>query len=174
MTETQTMPKLEDVLGAELSRSGSDIPEGNYPGTLYGFGETFKVRTSMKFKKPGDPDERVVFEAKFGLVTKDGVQTTDYLLPVPDGGMANRRSNLYKMLKAMRGGDEKFFLPDGNFAKGVTLKGFIGSNAMVQMKRNEKDFPQVESVSGPATGIKYPTVEESVAAEPKGSDHIPF
>lgn len=175
MSEKKVAPKLEDVLGKELTRTGSDIPEGSYPGTLYGIGEPFMLASAPQFVKPGQPAERPVMELKYGIVTKDGLQAVQFLVPVPEGGAANRRSNLYKALKAMKGADEKFFQKDGNFAKGVNLKMFLGANATVQVKKNAKDFPAVETIASPMDGVKFPTLEEcKPLVDAEQSEGIPF
>lgn len=155
-----TAPKLEDVLGSELHRSGSDVPEGSYPGTLYNFGEPFMLASAPQFRKPGQPEERAVMELQFAIITKDGIQGVQYLVPVPEGGAANRRSNLYKALKMLKGTDEAFFQKDGNFTKGVNLKKFVGSTCVVQVKKNAKDFPTVEALASPVEGMKFPNMEE--------------
>ena len=151
-----------DFLNLPLTRTAWDIAEGNYAGVLAAFGKPFELKDN--FAKEGDPDKKVVFEAVFVILTKDGAQTVDYLLPLPQGGMANRKSNVYKMLKSLRGADPKFFQPDGNFSKDVTLTGFIGSPAMVQVKKNAKDFPAVEAVASPVEGVKLPAAKDISAA----------
>lgn len=172
----EAAPKLDDVLGKELHRTGSDIPEGSYPGTLYGFGEPFMLAVSPQFRKPGQPDERPVMELKFGIFTKDGLQAVQRLVPVPENGAANRRSNLYKDLKSMRGADPAVFDNQGNFVKGVNLQTFIGSNATIQVKKNAKDFPTVEQVASPMQGVKFPTLEECEKLKEleAASEDIPF
>ena len=168
---TKTPVTLESVLNAPLSRSGTDVPEGNYPGALAAFGEPFELED--KFPKPGRPVMKMVFEARFAVMTKEGVQVVDYLIGVPDGGAANRRSALYKMLKSLRGTDPKFFASDGTFAKGVTLAAFVGSPCTVQVKMNTKEFPTVEAVTGPVDGAKVPNVKD-IAAALAASEKVPF
>jgi hypothetical protein len=179
-TTKAVAPKLEDVLGSELHRSGSDIPEGSYPGTLYNFGEPFMLASAPQFVKPGQPAERAVFEMQFAIITKDGIQGVQHLVPVPEGGASNRRSNLYKALKMLRGTDPEYFEKDGNFAKGANLKKFVGSTCVVQVKKNAKDFPTVEALASPVDGMKFPTMEEckrleaELAAADTGDGTIPF
>ena len=156
--EKEAASKDMDFLNAPLVRTGSDIAEGNYAGVLADFGKPFELKDN--FAKEGEPLMKTVFEAIFVIASKDGPQTVDYLLPLASGGMANRKSNVYKMLKALRGTDTKFFLPDGNFAKDVTLSAFLGSPAMIQVKKNAKEFPAVEAVTGPVDGVKVPTAKE--------------
>jgi hypothetical protein len=165
--------KLEDVLNQPLKTTGSDIPEGSYPATLYKFGEPFEVdNTKGKFYREGQPKTRVVFEACFGIFDKSGkLESLDYLIPVPDGGAANKKSNLYKMLKGLATGTA-LMSSEGEFAAGTTLKSFVGTNGVVSVKKNDQDFANVSGVAPKMEGAKYPTIEE--CATLKGSDNIPF
>ncbi len=166
---------LADVLGAQLKVSGSDISAGSYGGILCGFGEPFKIdNTKGKFYKPGQPVTRDVFDANFGLYDKEGnVAVISMLIPVPDGGAANRRSNLYKTLKALGTGDDSLILKDGNFASGASMGKFIGRPCSLAIKINSSDWPEVESVTPAMNGVKTPTLEECKKAMAE-SEGIPF
>jgi len=164
---------LDDILDAEVKVTGADIPEGSYPATLFGFGEPFKLAVSDKFKKKDGPTHRVVFELRFGLFDKTGtLQELQHMVPIPEGGEVNRKSNLYKSMKALAGGDAKYIDENGNFTKGTKLTSFLGRNVVLGVKKNSKDWPQVETVASKMDGVKYPTLEE--CATLKASDNIPF
>lgn len=169
-------PSLKDVLGKDLLATGQDIPEGSYPGVLFAFGEPFMLKVAEQFRKAGKSDERAVMELHFGVRVKEAMASVAYLVPVPEGGATNKRSNLYKALKALKGSDAKFFDKEGNFAKGITLEKFLGATATVQVKKNAKDFPQVEALSSPMDGVKYPSLEDttSLAEALKASEDPPF
>lgn len=175
MSESKA-PNLKDVLGKDLLATGQDVPEGSYPGVLFAFGEPFMLKVAEQFRKPGKPDERAVMELHFGIRVKEAMCSVAYLVPVPEGGATNKRSNLYKALKALKGQDPKYFDKEGNFAKGVTLERFLGSTSTVQVKKNSKDFPQVEALSSPMDGVKYPSLDDTKALVEalKASEDIPF
>ena len=162
--------KLADIMNAPLKQTGLDIPEGSYPGTLFGFGEPTMIPVAEQFRKPGGLTATLKFEMRFGLRVKDSVQEVAYLVPVPEGGSVNRRSNLFKALRGMR---PDCFNHEGSFNPNVTLATFIGSAATVQVKKNKKDFPQVEAVAAPMQGVVCPTIEEC-AVLAASSDGIPF
>lgn len=166
--------KLDDVLNQPLKTTGSDVPEGSYPGTLYKFGEPFEVdNTRGKFYKEGQPSKRVVFEACFGIYDKVGkLESIEYLIPVPDGGAANKKSNLYKMLKGLATGTA-LMTAEGEFAPGTSLKSFIGATGVVAVKKNDQDFANVSGVGPKMDGAKYPTLEECKALQ-GSSEAIPF
>lgn len=167
-------PSLKDVMNAPLRVTGNDIPAGSYGGVLFGFSEPFMIPVSEQFRKEGGPKERAVFEARFGVYVKGKAEEVDYLIPVPDGGAANRRSNLYKMLRALGTGNNKL-LTDEGFAEGVNMQAFIGCTGVVAVKHNAKDFPQIESVAPKMDGVKYPTLEECKGLDaPASSEAIPF
>ena len=157
------------LMDADLEVTGADIPEGAYPATLMGFSDAFKIPTSEKFRKPGQPEKRTVFEARFAVYDKQGsVQEVDYLLPIPEGGAANRKSNLYKMLRTL---DPKRFTKEGAFTKGSNLKAFLGSNCVLNVKLNDKEWPQVDSIGSKIDELKYPTEKEyKPLLEKAGSD----
>jgi hypothetical protein len=169
-------PSLKDVLGKELNATGFDIPEGSYQGCLFAFGEPFMLKVAAQFQKPGQPDERAVMELWFGVKVKDQMQPVAQLVGVPEGGAANKKSNLYKALKALKGMDPKFFDKEGNFAKGVNLEKFLGAAATVQVKKNAKDFPQVDTIVAPMDGVAYPKLEDCKGLHDQlvQSDNIPF
>jgi hypothetical protein len=169
-------PSLKDVLGKDLQATGQDIPEGSYPGVLFAFGEPFMLKVAEQFRKPGKADERAVMELWFGVRVKETMASVAYLVPVPEGGATNKRSNLYKALKALKGNDPKFFDKEGNFAKGISLEKFLGATATIQVKKNAKDFPQVESLASPMDGVKYPALDDTkgLAEQLKASEDIPF
>jgi hypothetical protein len=169
MTTTEAT-KLASILNAPLHQTGLDIPEGSYPGTLFGFGEPTMIPVAEQFRKPGGPTATLKFEMRFGLRVKDSVQEVAYLVPVPEGGSVNRRSNLFKACRGMR---PDLFNHEGAFNPGVTLQSFVGSGATVQVKKNKKDFPQVEAVAAPMQGVVCPTIEEC-AVLAASSDGIPF
>ena len=167
--------KTNPLLDAPLRKTGADIPEGSYPGVLLEFGEPALVPVAEQFRKPGKPDQVLRMDVVFAIRIKGGgVERISGLVSVPEGGALNQRSNLYKYLKALRGGDEKFFKKDGEIADGVSLRSFIGSPATVQVKRNKKDFPTLEAVAGPMDGMNYPTAEECKGLTIEPSDDIPF
>lgn len=178
MSETKTVaPALKDVLGKGLKATGQDVPDGNYAGVLFAFGEPFMLAVGEKFKKANGPAERAVMEFHFGVRTKEGLATVNYLVPVPDAGATNKKSNMYKALKALKGTDAKFFDKDGNFKEGVTLESFLGATASVQVKHNTKDFAQVETLSGAMDGVVYPSLDDCkalVEALKSDNDTAPF
>ncbi len=152
-------PSLADVLDQETKTTGNDIPVGSYPATLYGFSEPFFVKTAEKFRKPGQPEKRLVFDAKFGIFDKTG-QVTDitYLIPVPDGGKVNRKSNMYKMLSALAAGNPELISTEGNIK--AKLPQFFGRNAVLSVEKNDQDWPTVRGVAPMMAGAKYPTLED--------------
>lgn len=158
MTDVK-VPNIDDVMNAELKATGQDIVAGSYPATLFGFGAPFKLKDN--FAKPGQPQEKVVFDARFGVMDQSGqiVELTK-LLPVVDGGMANRKSNVYKMLKALAAGNPELMDTDGNIPKGVTLKRFIGQSGVLAVEQNKEGWPEVKGVNAKMAGLKYPTLEE--------------
>jgi hypothetical protein len=167
-----TAPRLKDLMGAKLKVTGADLPAGSYPAILYGFGEPEMMAVSERFQKPGRPKERAVFEAHFGVYDKKGaIQNLNYLLPVPNDGAANRKSNLFKMLRSLGAGDGKLWNGDG-FAEGVSLESFLGKEGVLNVKMNEKEFAQVDAVAPRMDGVKYPTLEECKALE--SSEDVPF
>jgi hypothetical protein len=171
---SRKLPALKDVLSANLRVTGNDIPVGTYGGILFGFSDPFMIKVSEQFRKEDGPTERAVFEARFGVYVKGKAEEVDYLIPVPDGGAANRRSNLYKMLRALGAGNNKL-LTDEGFAESVNMQSFIGCVGVVAVKKNAKDFPQVESVGPKMDGVKYPTLEECKGLDaPASSESIPF
>ncbi len=174
MTETTNTPSLADIENQELRATGQDIPDGSYGATLFGFTEPFWMPVSEQFRKPGQPEKRLCFDARFGFYDKAGQLTElTYLMPVPDGGAANRKSNLYKVLKALSAGNVELINAEGNIPKGVKLASFVGRSGVLSVIKNKKDWPQISSVSPRMDGIKYPTVEEC-KANLKGSDGTPF
>lgn len=164
-------PSLEDILSAKQKATGNEVPEGTYPGTLYGYSAPFWLEVSEKFRKPGKPDKKLMFRAEFGIRLKDGqVETVGMMLQVPDGEI-HKKSNNYKVVKALAAGDPELINDKGDLAAGFTLKRLIGKNAMLEVKNNEKKFPQVENIAQPVDGLKYPTLEE---CKDLGSEGIPF
>lgn len=168
-------------MGEDLQVTGADIPDGTYAAMLFEFSEPWEMdATKSKFFKTGDAATKTVFHASFGLIDKGGtLQRIDQMLPFPDGGGANRRSNVYKLLKALAVSKPgQLIKEDGNFVKGVKLSSFLGLTCMLGIKKNAKDFPQIESVVAPVDGLKYPTLE-ACKDLPKsesagGSDDLPF
>lgn len=158
--------KLEDVLGAplEAKRGASDLAPGSYPATLMAFGKPFWMPIADKFQREGGPDKRQVFDAYFAVRTMDGgkpgAALLSYLVPVPTGGATNRKSKLYAVLKACRGGDQNFFDQEGNFKPGVTLKSFLQSPCTVAVEKNAKDFSQIASVTPAMMGVATPSAQE--------------
>jgi hypothetical protein len=170
---------LEALMDAELKVTGADIPDGSYAAMLFEFSEPWSMdATKSKFYKDGDDKLKTVFHASFGLIDKAGIlQRLDYMMPWPDGGGANRRSNFYKVLKNISVG-KNLIKEDGNFAKGTKLSSFVGLTCMLGVKKNAKEFPQVDSVIAPVEGLKYPTLA-ACKDLPKnemshGSDDVPF
>lgn len=166
--------KLDDIVGAEVKVTGADIPEGSYPATLFAFGQPFKVPVSDEFKKKDGPTHRIVFELRFGLFDKSGtIQELQYMVPVPEAGEVNRKSNLYKAMKSLAAGDTKYIDDQGNFTKGTKLTSFVGRNVVLGVKKNKKEWPQIESVAPKMDGAKYPSLEECKKLLTSSED-IPF
>lgn len=165
-TTDESIPSLEDILSAPLKKTGSDIPDGSYAATLYGFSEPFYVPTAEQFRRQGQPDKSLRIEMQFAVKTKDGLQSVEFLVAMPEGGHVNQKSNLFKALKAMRGSDPKFMTKEGNMVPGVNLKSFIGSPATVQVSHNKKEFPKVDAVASPIDGMVCPTLKECKALTP--------
>ena len=163
--------KLEDVMGAPLKLTGADLPAASYGVVLFAFGTPFRMRQSEKFKKAGSPEFRDLFDLRFGLFDKGGsVVEQTYLCGIPDGGELNRRSNLYKALKALK--PEKFD-KEGNLTKGTSLKDFLGAVGIANIELNKDEWPQIKTISGPVDGAKYPTVEQCKELV-EGSQGVPF
>lgn len=176
-TTQQPKSKLEALMTTQLAVTGADIPEGSYPGTLFEFSEPWEMDNKQsKFYRPGQPEKKVVFEASFAIFDKAGaIQRLEYLLPWPDGGAANRRSNLYKMLGKLANGT-KLIREDGAFAQGTTLASFLGLTGILQVKKNAKDFPNIESLAARIDGLKYPSLEDCKGLDKidNAGDVIPF
>lgn len=172
MSETkEPVPSLDDVLNKPQKITGTEVPEGTYPGTLYGYSEPFWLAQSEKFKKPGQPDKKLMVRAEFGVRLKDGkVETTGMMFQVPQGEI-HRKSNSYKFVKALAMGDAELMNADGDVAASFTLRKLIGKTAMVSVKNNDKGFPQVDGLLAPVDGAKYPTLEE---CKDLGSEGVPF
>lgn len=167
----EPVPSLEDVVNKTQKVTGTEVPEGTYPGTLYGYSEPFWLNQSEKFKKPGQPDKKLMVRAEFGVRLKDGkVETSGMMFQVPNGEI-HRKSNSYKFVKALALGDAELMNEKGDVSASFTLKKLIGKQAMVSVKNNEKGFPQVDGLLAPVDGAKYPTLEECKALESEG---IPF
>lgn len=148
--------KLADLLEGEVKATGADIPEGSYGCILFAFGEPFTLKNE-KFRKPGEPETRTLFDLRFAILDKQGgVAELTKMTGVPDGGI-NRKSNLYKYLKALR--PEKF-TKEGDIIKGTKLKDFIGSIGVLGVGKNKDEWPEITSISGPADGVKCPTMEQ--------------
>jgi hypothetical protein len=162
---------LDAMLDREVKLTGADLPAGSYPGVLFAFGAPFKMRTSEKFKKPGAPEYRVLFDLRFGLFDKGGdlVELTA-MAGVPDGGEVNRRSNLYKYVKGLA---PESFDKEGNFKPGLKLSALIGRTCILNVTINKKEFPQIEGISPPLDGAKYPDAE-TCKKELTGSQDVPF
>ena len=150
--------KLDDLMGAEMKLTGADIPPGSYGVILFGYSEPFRMKQSEKFKKKDSPEYRDLFDLRFGLFDKSGsVVEQTYLCGIPDGGELNRRSNLYKALKAI---GLEFFDKEGSLRKGTKLSSFIGKVGVANIEANKDDWPQIKSLGGPMDGAKYPTLEQ--------------
>lgn len=142
---------LADVLNQEQQATGAEITDGSYPGTLFGFGEPFKLNSNF-----GAP--RTVFEARFGILDKHGnLAEVNFLLPVPEGGKIHRRSKLFGLIKSI--GDASL-IEGEDLAKGFKLSALLGRSGVLDIKNNEKKFPEVKGVGGKMAGAKYPTLEE--------------
>lgn len=174
-TNKEGKPSLAALLDAPLQATGGDVPPGSYGGTLIGFSEPIEMdATKSQFYKPGQPAKKLMFEATFGVFDKQGTPTAvEYFLPFPEGGITNRKSNVYKMLKALAMGSD-LIDANGNFAKGTTLKSFYGKQGVLNIKTNDKSFPVIESVGAFMDGAKYPTMEQCKAIVSVGSDDLPF
>jgi hypothetical protein len=150
--------KLDDLMGSDLKLTGADIPAGSYGVILFGFSEPFRMRQSDKFKKKDSPEFRDLFDLRFGLFDKSGsVVEQTYLCGIPDGGELNRRSNLYKALKAI---GLEYFDKEGSLRKGTKLKDFIGKVGVANIEPNKDDWPQIKTIGGPLDGAKYPTLDQ--------------
>lgn len=150
--ETST---AKDIAGRALKSTGQDLPDGTYPATVYGVGESKWIPS--QFDEGG---KREVFEVDVAVRGKAGeVQRVGYLLPTTEGGV-HRRSNMYKMLVALAGGNRKLIKEDGELADGVTLSSFFGQNALVTVTKNDKGFPKITGFAPKADGLKYPTGKE--------------
>ena len=173
MSETtkEPVPSLEDILDHKQKVTGTEVPEGTYPGTLYGYSEPFWLKTSEQYKKPGQPDKRLMIRAEFGITLKSGqVESAGMMFQVPQGEI-HRKSNAYKFVKSLASGDAELMNDKGDVAASFTLKKLIGKAAMVAVKNNEKGFPQVDGLLPPIDGAKYPTLEE---CKDLGSEGVPF
>lgn len=167
--------KLDDLLGGDLKLTGADLPDGSYPAILFGFSEPFEMKQSEKFKKEGQPAYRTLFDLRFGLRDKQGtIVELTYMVGIPDGGEVNRKSNLYKAIVALAAGDAKIVDPKtGNLQPGIKLPLFVGRPCVLGVKKNAKEFPQIDTVAGPMDGAKYPTLEECKSLL-TSSEGIPF
>jgi hypothetical protein len=163
--------KLDDLMGNDLKLTGADIPAGSYGVILFGFSEPFRMKQSEKFKKEGSSEYRDLFDLRFGLFDKSGsVVEQTYLCGIPDGGELNRRSNLYKALKAL---GLEFFDKDGALRKGIKLKDFIGKVGVANIEQNKDEWPQIKTIGGPMDGAKYPTLEQCKELL-TSSQNVPF
>lgn len=162
MADTASKKTLAGVLDAPLQAAGSEIPPGSYGATLYGFSEPWEMDTSKsKFRKANDPPTKTVFEAEFGVFDKNGVVSRlEYLLPFPDGGVTNRRSNVFKLLKCLASGTDLINEKSGAFKQGTTLKNFFGMSCILTVEKNDQDFPNVKGAAPMLDGVKKPTLEE--------------
>ncbi len=175
--------KLESALDAPLVATGAEIPDASYGGTLFEFGEPFELdATKSKFYKKGQPPTKIVFEASFGIYDANGQPARlDLLCAFPDGGLTgskvNKRSNVYKMLASLAAGSD-LIDKNGNFAKGTTLRKFIGTKGVLAVKKNSADWPAIEKVGPFMEGAKYPTLEECKAIpateKGRGDSDVPF
>lgn len=144
---------LDDVLNQEVKATGAEITEGSHPGVLFGFGQPFKL--SSNFGPPRD-----VFDLRFAMYDRNGVVAEVCILcPVPTGGELHRRSKMYKIAKALANGDASLMKGE-DFVSGFKLTSLLGRPAILAVKKNAKDFPQVDSVNPPMAGAKFPTAEE--------------
>ena len=163
--------QLDDLLDRPLEATGSDVPDGSYPATLFAYSRPFKLAMAPQFVKPGGPTHKTVFELRFGLYDQKGVLVElDKLVNVPEGGGANRKSNLYKALRSLA--PDKFD-DEGAFKKGTTLKSFLGLQCVLGVKKNKQDWPAVETINPRMAGAKYPAIEECQAKLTE-SEGIPF
>lgn len=175
--EAPTKSRLEAAMDQEIQVTGAEIPPGSYPAILVGFSEPWEMdNTKSKFRKEGDADTKTVFELEFALYDKEGVPALlESLCAFPDDGLANRRSTLYKTLKALATGSTLINEASGAFAKGTKLSSFVGKRCVLVVKKNDKDWPSVENIAPGMDGLKYPTMEEAKAiprAEKSGD--VPF
>lgn len=163
---------MDAMLDGELKLTGADLPAGSYPAVLFGFSKPFMMPVGAQFKKEGQPDKRPVMDLRFGLYDKAGslVELTQ-LVGIPDGGEVNRRSNLYKALKAL---DPNAFDNEGKLKPGLKLRNFIGKTAVANVELNKKEFPQIASLGAPMAGVKYPDPEVCKKELTGSSDGIPF
>lgn len=167
----EPVPSLEEITGKAQKVTGTEVPEGTYPMTLYGYSEPFWLKTSEKFLKPGQPEKRLMIRAEFGLVLKTGqVESAGMMFQAPQGEI-HRKSNAYKFVKTLAGSDPELMNDNGDVAASFTLKKLIGKRAMGSIKNNEKGFPQIEGLLPPIDGAKYPTLEECKSL---GSEDVPF
>lgn len=163
--------KLEDFLDKPIIATGADIVEGSYPGTLFAYSAPFKVPNN--FAKEGEPTTRVVFEMRFGIFDKKGgLAEVTRLLPTPENGKLNRRSNAYKAAAALCAGDATMMKGE-DFTSEFSFAKLIGKNAVLAVSKNAKDFPQVDAVGAKMAGAKYPSLEDCKKML-GGSGHIPF
>lgn len=174
---TESDVNLDDILNQEIKASGADILPGSYGGTLIGFGKPFMLKVSEKFRKPGQPDKRLVFEAIFVVYDKkDALQAIEYLTPVPDRGLTNRKSNVYKLLRALATGTDKMD-KDGNWKTGTKLADFIGLPGVLDVQQNEKEWPVVKGVAPAMAGVKYPELKAAqdwYKSQKSDDSDIPF
>lgn len=162
---------MDALLGSELKLTGADLPAGSYPGVLFAFSKPFLMPVGEKFKKPGQPEKRPVFDLRFGIFDKAGALVEVTLLAgIPDGGEVNRRSNLYKALKALA---PDAFDNEGKMKPGNKLTSFLGKTCVVNIVLNKKEFPQVDGLAPPLAGAKYPD-PEACKKELTGSQDVPF
>lgn len=163
---------LDALVGAELQATGAEIPDGSYGAVLFAFGKPFRLKQSEKFRKEGQPEFRDCFDLRFGLYDKDGnLAELTYLSGIPDGGKVNRRSNLFKALRAV--GGETMIDKEGNFAKGVKLSSFLGKPCVLGVKKNKDEWPNIDSIAPPMAGVKVPSLDECKALL-TSSQNVPF
>lgn len=150
---TKAVPTFD--FNAPVEATGADIPEGSYPGCLRKFGEAMWLKSTFK------EEEQLRIEVEFAVRLKDGtVETIDGLMNPPTDGKVNRKSNLFKLIKAA--------MPDainaqGQFVKGFKLNDLIGKPLVVSVGKNSKEFATYKGVAAPIDGLKYPTAEELAA-----------
>lgn len=175
MSEHEPTPKLADIINAKQKVTGNDVPEGTYPGTLYGYSDPFWLTTAERFRKPGQPEKRLMIRAEFGItLQKGGLESVGMMFPVPQGEL-HRKSNAYKFVKALASSDPEIMNANGDVSDSFTLARLIGKTAMLAVKNNEKGFPQVDGLLPPLDGGKYPSLEDcKPLAESGDSGKVPF
>jgi hypothetical protein len=159
-----------------------DMPPGQYPARLAGFGERIYFLPS-KFARKGEAPKMDLIFAVRNPATGHVIGLKLMVTPPKDG--ISSKSGIYKALKPLANGDGALW--DGgtdNVKTGVSLASFVGRNCFVTVSRDKEGFTRIDGINVAPFGMEaaYPNDEEMAGAlrhddedeEPAASGDIPF